>query len=141
MTVRDDLSASPVTFRVTKETQVKGEGAASQADLVPGSLVTVHFSSDHRQRDMAQEVTILATPGSTFTFVGVVRHLDVKSGVMAIENRTDNKTYELSFEPGDVSDEVTVGSDVEVSAEFQGKRYKATSIKLNSAKRQASTTD
>jgi hypothetical protein len=141
MTVRDDLSAAPVTFRVTNTTQVKGAGSESQVSLTPGSLVTVHFSSDHRQRDVAQEVTVLAAPGAMFTFAGVVRHLDVKSGVMAIENRSDNKTYELNFDPGDVSSDITVGSDVEVSAEFQGHRYQAKSIKVNAAKSQASTTD
>ena len=138
MTIRDDLSSAPVTFRVTRETQVKGADADSNIDLVPGSLVTVHFSSDHRKRDMAQEVTVLAMPGALFTFAGKVRHLDVKSGVMAIENATDNRTYELHFDPDMVGDEVTIGSDVEVSAEFQGQRYKAKSIKLTGGNSRAS---
>jgi len=138
MTVRDDLSSAPVTFRVTKDTQVKGSGSESAIDLVPGSLVTVHFSSDHRQRDTAQEVTVLAMPGALFTFAGKVRHLDVKTGVMAIENTTDNRTYELHFDPDTVGDDIMVGSDVEVSAEFQGQRYKAKSIKLTGGNSRAS---
>ncbi len=139
MTVRDDLSSAPVTFRVTKETQVKGSGAESNIDLVPGSLVTVHFSSDHRKRDTAQEVTILAMPGALFTFVGKVRHLDMKSGIMAVENASDGLTYELYFDPETVNDDLTVGSDVEVSAEFQGSRYKAKSVKMTTAGTQASS--
>lgn len=138
MTIRDDLSSSPVTFRVTKETQVKGSGADSNVNLVPGSLVTVHFSSDHSNRDVAQEVTVLAMPGALFTFQGVVRHLDVKDGVMAIENKTDNKTYELHFDATAATDDLTVGSDVTVSAEFQGTGYKAKSIRVNSTNKQAS---
>src|SRR4029079_9682998 len=106
--------------------------------LVPGSLVAVHFSSDHRKRDMAQEVTILALPGSSFTFAGTVRHLDVKSGVMAVDNVSDNKTYELHFDPEMVGDDITVGSDVEISAEFQGQRYHAKSIKLTGGTPRAS---
>ncbi len=141
MTVRDDLSAAPVTFRVTNETQVKGSGGDSKIDLVPGSLVTVHFSSDHRKRNTAQEVTILAMPGASFTFAGKVRHLDVKSGVMAVENASDNKVYELHFDPDTVGQDVTVGSDVEVSAEFQGSRYKAKTVKLMGANSQASSKD
>jgi len=140
MTIRDDLSAAPVTFRVTKETQVKGAGAESNIDLVPGSLVTVHFSSDHRNRDVAQEVTVLAMPGAMFTFEGVVRHLDVKDGVMAVENRTDNKVYELHFEPGTIGEDLTVGSDVIVSAEFQGSKYKARTVRVTGS-RQARTND
>lgn len=138
MTIRDDLSSSPVTFRVTQQTQVKGSGADSSVNLVPGSLVTVHFSSDHTNRDVAQEVTVLAMPGAMFTFQGVVRHLDVKDGVMAVENKTDNKMYELQFDPTVASDDLTVGSDVTVAAEFEGKTYKAKSIKVNSSNKQAS---
>jgi Domain of unknown function (DUF5666) len=141
MTVRDDLSSAPVTFRVTSETQVKGSGSESAIELVPGSLVTVHFSSDHRKRDTAQEVTILAMPGALFTFAGKVRHLDVKTGVMAIENTTDNQTYELHFDPNLVGDDITIGSDVEVSAEFQGQRYRAKSIKLTGGNSRASQTN
>ncbi len=138
MTVRDDLSSAPVTFRVSKETQVKGSGADSNIDLVPGSLVAVHFSSDHRKRDTAEEVTVLAMPGAMFTFAGKVRHLDVKDGILAVENMSDNKTYELQFDPGTISDEVTVGSDVEVSAEFRGRGYKAKTVRLIGSNRRAS---
>lgn len=138
MTVRDDLSSAPVTFRVSQETQVKGAGADSNIDLVPGSLVTVHFSSDHRKRDTAQEVTVLAMPGALFTFVGKVRHLDVKNGIMAVENMSDNKTYDLQFDPGTVGDDVTLGSDVEVSAEFQRHGYKAKTIRVTGTNSRAS---
>ena len=138
MTVRDDLSSAPVTFRVSKETQVKGTGADSNIDLVPGSLVTVHFSSDHRKRDTAQEVTVLAMPGNLFTFVGKVRHLDVKDGTIAVENMSDNKTYELQFDPGTIGDDVTIGSDVEISAEFQRHGYKAKTIRLTGSNSRAS---
>lgn len=133
MTVRDDISSVPVTFRVDKETQVKGSGAESHVDLVPGSLVAVRFNSDHRKRDIAQEVTVLAMPGNMFTFTGKVTHLDMKSGVMAVENTTDNKLYDLQFDPGTVSDDVTVGSQVEVKAEFVGKGYRARSVAMNTA--------
>ena len=138
MTIRDDLSAAPVTFRVSRETQVKGTGADSNIDLVPGSLVTVHFSSDHRKRDTAEEVTVLAMPGALFTFVGKVRHLDLKNGVIAVESMTDNKTYELQFDPGTVGDDVTLGSDVEISAEFQRHGYKVKTLRVAGANSRAS---
>ncbi len=141
ITVRDDLSSAPVTFRVTKETQVKGSGADSNIDLVPGSLVTVHFSSDHRRRDIAEEVTVLAMPGALFTFQGVVRHLDVKDGVISVENKSDSKLYDLYFDPTTMGDDITVGSDVTISAEFLGSKYKAKSIRVNSTGKQASNTD
>ncbi|MGI9101375.1 MAG: DUF5666 domain-containing protein [Terriglobales bacterium] len=129
MTVRDDISNTPVTFHVTPQTTVKGSGSAS--DLAPGSLVAVLFSPDKARRGVAREISLLAVPGSRFTFAGKVRYLDLRSGTIAIENVTDNKTYELEFKPGIVGDNVTIGSDVTASAVFSGKGYKAESIKLN----------
>lgn len=133
MTMQDDLSSTPVTFRITHDTAVKDrEGAADNSiDLVPGSLVAVRFSPDRTRRDVAQEISILAVPGANVMFIGKVRHLDLRSGTLAVENQTDNKTYELRFEPGLVGDNVMVGSDVTVSAVFEGKGYRAKSISVN----------
>ena len=141
MVIRDELSSSPVTFHVSKNTKVTGNSADSRIDLVPGALVTVHFSSDHRKRDTAQEVSVLALPGSMFTFSGTVRYLNVKDGVIAVDNQSDNKTYELRFDPGVVTDEVTVGSNVSVAAEFQGSHYKAKTVKVSGANTQASSSE
>jgi hypothetical protein len=134
MTVRDDLSATPVTFRLTKDTVVKSGGGQGAMELVPGSLVSVRFSADKSKRDLAREISILAVPGSMFTFVGKVRHLDLRSGMLAVENTSDNKTYELHFEPGVVRSDVTVGTDVTVSAMFSGREYKARRVAVNTAR-------
>ncbi len=134
MTVRDELSNTPVTFRISKDTKVNGGGGQGTIELVPGSLVTVKFSPGQRNRDMAREITILAMPGNTFNFAGKVRFLDMSKGIIAVENLADNKTYELQFQPGVVRDDVTVGSDVTVSALFSGKGYRAQSIAVNQAK-------
>ncbi len=136
MTVRDDLSSAPVSFRITKETQVKSASANSAVDLVPGSLVAVRFSPERARRGVARQVTVLAVPGSTFTFAGKVRHLDLRSGTLAIENQSDNKTYEIRFRPGLVSDEVTVGSDVTIAATFNGNAYEAKDVAVHTAARQ-----
>jgi hypothetical protein len=136
MTVRDDLSAAPVSFRVTKETQVKSGNLNSPLDLVPGSLVAVQFSPERARRGIAREVTVLAIPGSTFTFAGKVRHLDLRTGMLALENQSDNKTYEIRFQPGLMGDDVTVGSDVTITAMFNGKAYEAKDVAVHTAARQ-----
>lgn len=134
MTVRDELSTMPVTFRVTQQTQVSGGGGQGTIELVPGSLVSVRFSPEKGNRDVAREVSILVAPGNTITFAGKVRHLDLRSGTIAVESQTDNKTYELQFAPGVVRDNVTVGSEVTVSAVFSGRGYRAQTVAVNQAR-------
>lgn len=131
--ILDELSQRAIYLKVNNDTKISGNGASSPQDLVPGSLVTVHFASDYRKSDVAREVTVLATPGSTFTFAGSITYLDVKDGVMAVHNQSDDKTYELQFDPGTLSDSITVGTDVVVNAEFQGTKYKAKSVKASPA--------
>jgi hypothetical protein len=52
------------------------------------------------------------------------------SGLLVLEDPRDNKTYEINFDPSRVrlSRDVTVGSDVSVTADFDGTRYVATAI-------------
>lgn len=130
MTVLDELSSVPISFRVTRETAIKAAGADSGTALLPGSLVTVRFSPDPRNRGIAREISVLATPGNVFTFAGKVRHLDLRSGVIVVENQSDNKTYDLEFDPGTVKSDVMVGSDVVVQAEFVGQGYKAKTVTM-----------
>jgi hypothetical protein len=134
MTVRDDISGTAVNFHVAQDTAVKGGEGQGAVQLVPGALVTVRFAPDKSHGAIAREISILAVPGNTFTFSGKVRHLDMRSGMIAVENLTDNKTYELSFEPGAVKNDVTVGSDVTVSALFIGRGYKAQTVSTSQAR-------
>jgi hypothetical protein len=113
---------------------VKGGGGQGAMELAPGALVSVRFSPDKRFRDAAREVEILAVPGNTFTFAGKVRYLDMSRRMIAVENMTDNKTYELQFERGVVNNNVTIGSDVTVTALFSGKGYRAQSVAVNQAR-------
>lgn len=129
--IRDELSQGPVFLHVGADTKISGNGASSRQDLIPGSLIAVRFASNYHNGDTAREIDILAMPGSMFTFAGNVTHLDVPAGVLAIHNQSDDKTYELQFEPGVVNDSITVGSDVTISAEFAGSGYKARTVKVN----------
>jgi len=134
MTIRDDLSAATVSFHVAQSTVVKGGGGQGAVELVPGSLVTVRFSADPKFREVAREINVLAVPGNTFTFAGKVRYLDLSRRTIAVENLTDNKTYELQFDPGAITNNVTVGSDVSVAAVFSGTGYKARTIEVSQAR-------
>jgi hypothetical protein len=132
ITVLDELSAQPVTFRVTPSTVVKGGGSAgSVAQLQPGSLVTVKFAPDRRNRDVAQEVSVIAAPGSLFTFYGRITYLNLSTRTLAVANQSDKKTYDIKFTPAAVDPQMLgQGKLVLVKARFDGAGYTAADIQF-----------
>ena len=135
ITLQDELSSQPVTFRIDPSTTVKRRDAAgSQADLVPGSIVAVRFAPG-KNRGMAKEVSVLAQPGNTFKFYGEITHLDLSHGLMAVHNRADDKTYELRFDPAGIAERNTlrVGTPVSIQAIFTGKDYRASEVTVMTA--------
>ncbi len=135
LTLRDELSAQPVQFHVASNTVVRRNNqAGSLSELTPGSLVAVRFSPDVQNRDTVSQVSIYATPGSNFTFAGPITYLDLRLNKLAVANRTDNKTYEIDFDPATLGSErssLQVGRDVTVVATFEPQGYKADKITVN----------
>jgi len=131
--LRDNLSGRPVWFRVTDKTMYKSrEGSASRLDLVPGSLLAVHFVPGKEHRGVAREVSVIAKPGSSFQFAGKVTNLDMRSGLLSMANQTDNKTYDIGFDTSlPVASKLQVGSVVTVNADFTGHGYRARDITVN----------
>jgi len=135
LTVRDQIAARPVTFTIDQNTQLvadKNSGATSitRNDLRPGSIIAVNFAPTGN-RGVAKQVTVLALPGTVFTFVGKVTNLDMR-GSLAVDNQSDNRNYDIRFDPGHVhpSRSLVVGSNVTVKAEFDGQNYNAQSIEV-----------
>jgi hypothetical protein len=135
--IRDDLSSRPVRFQVTSDTRVQRDGhTASLADVREGSLITVQFLPEKENRGVAKTITVVAAPGENFTFAGKVTHLDLRAGLLAIENRTDSKTYDIAFDrEHNLPSNLMVGSNVKVAAIFDGKQYKASQIDVASSAR------
>ena len=136
VTVRDELSSQPVTISVGGGTQYSAlKGNATRADLRPGSLVDVQFAPGKDQHEQAQEVIVLARPGESYVFTGVVTNVDMRNGTLAVENRSDNQTYELHFTDAalDDRDKLKVGSEVTAHAIFDGKQYNAKDLELQAA--------
>lgn len=133
MSVHDDLSGRPVSFRVTDKTTIKGDGATGTVgDLVPGALVAVRFAPGKEYRGIAKEVSIIAKPGNTFLFAGKITHLDMSSGVLSLANRTNNRAYDISFDTSlPVAESLQVGTNITVSAAFNGRGYRAREITVN----------
>ena len=136
VTVRDELSAQPVTFSVADGTQYSAlKGSATSSDLQPGSLVDVQFAVGKDKRDVAKQVILLAKPGDSYVFSGVVTNIDLRDGTLALQNRSDEQTYELHFDQSAVDDrsKLKVGSEVTAHAVFTGKQYNANDLQLQAA--------
>lgn len=136
ITVRDQLSAQPVTFQVDQKTSIqRDKQPASFSELKPGALVAVRFAPEQANRGVAREISILASPGMQFTFAGKVTHLDLRSGTFSVENSTDGRTYDLKFNLASVDkrDAFGVGSEVTVVASFETWGYQADTVTVTAA--------
>lgn len=138
ITVQDQLSARPVIFRVTPSTVVKtASGSSTVAQLQPGSLVSVRFTADRSNRDVAQEVSVIAAPGSVFTFYGKITYLNMSTRTLAVANESDQKTYDIKFTPVAVDPQMLgEGKQVLVKARFDGTGYTADNIQFMKTKAQ-----
>jgi hypothetical protein len=141
LTLRDVLSREPLKLRVPASTVVVRQGHKASAtgdigssDLAAGSLISVRFQSDNKGHGVASQIAILATPGSSFVFFGHVAFLDLHSGLLVLVDPRDEKRYEVFFDSArfPMNREVHEGADVTVTADFDGARYVATAITINS---------
>ncbi|MGD1023383.1 MAG: DUF5666 domain-containing protein [Candidatus Sulfotelmatobacter sp.] len=132
--VRDLLSPDPVKLRFTPNTQIVQDGrAAFASQLVPGTLVDVSFAAQRNDRN-AQRVSILAVPGTDFTFAGQVTALDLRIGLLVLTSVTDHKTYEIYLDPSVITfdERLHPGAEVTSVANFDGSRYVARTLTVNS---------
>jgi hypothetical protein len=133
--IQDTLTSQPVRFRVDNTTAIRRQSeAGARSDLRTGALIAVRFSPDHRNRGLAREVSILAMPGASFVFAGEITYLNLASGILAVRNTSDGKTYEIHFNPTlRGRDDLKVGSQVTVTATFSGRGYEAQQVSMTGA--------
>jgi hypothetical protein len=132
--VRDSLSTEPIKLRVSSATTISHQGQeSSSADLSSGALISVRFQADNVGKNVARNIVVLATPGSAFVFTGNVVFLDLHTGSLALVDPRDDKRYEISFDPDRfaISRDVHEGSDITVTANFDGQRYSASTVTVN----------
>jgi hypothetical protein len=135
LVLRDILSPHPLKIRLTPQTSiVHGDHSASTSELVPGTLVAVKFGPQQDGSDVAREVSVLAIPGASFAFAGRVAGLDLRLGLLTLTSTTDNRTYEIYFDPSVIraDDNLRQAADVTVLTRFDGSRYVAHSVTVNS---------
>ena len=134
LSIRDAISPTPLRVRINSATKfLQGDKPVSASMLVDGSLVGVKFGSEGNGHDVAREISILALPGTRYTFAGQIMHLDLRTGLLVINSSTDHKTYEVYVDTSAAPDEnLHVGSVVTVVANFEGSRYVARDLTINS---------
>jgi len=136
LTLRDNINSVPVRFAVDQDTRISsGQTPGAFKDVKPGALVHVRFAAERPNRGLAREINILASPGSTFTFAGVVTYLDVHRGLLALQNASDDRNYEIHFVSTSVpeSRRLIVGSEVRIVASFEGHQYTAQTLDITKA--------
>jgi len=133
--LRDGLSPQTIKIRVTPQTRIiEGTHSASPNRLAPGTLIAVKFGARKDGGEVASEVSVLAAPGDSFTFAGQVIAVDLRLGLMVLTSSTDHKTYEIYLDPSvmTIDESVRPSVDVTVLTRFEGNRYVARSITVNS---------
>jgi hypothetical protein len=130
LTVRDELSDQPMQFRLSPTVVVRRDNQArSTADLVPGALVTLSFAVA-TNRPVIQEVSVLAKPGSSFTFFGKITYVDMSQHMVVVDNQSDDRKYavHLTSIPQSILRNLREGSQVNISAVFDGSQYLARNL-------------
>ena len=135
LTVRDSLSPTPVQVRLTSSTRfMLGGRPVASSVLVPGSLVAVTFDSQGSGHDSAREISILALPGTRYTFSGEIVHIDLRRGLLVLNSSTDHKTYEIYLDPSSTPDDnLHPGSLVTALTVFEDSRYVVRNLTIDSA--------
>ena len=134
LTVRDALSPNPVEIRVNSSTKVvQGDRTVSLSALVTGSLISVRFSSAQSARNTATEISILAQPGTEYTFSGQVVHIDLRTGLVVLNSAVDHKRYEVYLSTSIIPDEnLQPGATITAVTAFDGQRYVVRDLRFTS---------
>lgn len=134
LTIRDAISPTPVKVRLNSSTKVMdGDRVVAPSELLADTLVAVKFNSEADGHDVAREISILALPGSHYTFQGQIVGLDLSKGMLVMNSTTDRKTYEIYLDPATPPDvNLHVGAVVTVDANFEGSRYVARNLSIDS---------
>jgi hypothetical protein len=137
LTIVSSGAREPFKVLVAKDTAFRREGqtnftsaGSGPGDLRKGSLITVDFQSGQQGRGVASKISVLAVPGTAFSFNGNITLLNLSSGSMELVDPRDEKSYQISFDPARIpaGKDLHLGEHVSVEAEYDGLHYMANQI-------------
>ena len=140
LVVSSSISREPIRLLVGANTSVLREGqtafsstASGQADLVNGALISARFQANKAGKAVANEIVILAVPGTSFVFSGELASFDMHSGLLVVMDPRDGKSYPIAFDAArfPASQNLRQGQHVRVVADYDGSRYTASEIATN----------
>jgi len=134
--INESLSAAKIQLRLVPSTTIRYQDhSISPEAIYPGSLVSVTFSAEGDGRTIAREILVLAKPGDVFQFTGRVTHLDPHARLIVVEDLRDQKSYEIDVPTSMVlqGNGVHEGANVTVAIGFDGTRYMARTLTVNSS--------
>jgi len=140
ITVADALSGEPLTLVVSKDAVFSRQGqrefssmASGLSDLQTGTLVSVNFRPDGQGRGIADHLSILATPGSTFIFDGSISQIDSHDGYFVLISSQEDQSFRIFFGASQLPGlaNIRAGNRVRAMALYDGTRYVATSLTIH----------
>jgi len=136
VTLNDNLAANLFKVKIGPGTKIINGGKETSTNaLLTGTLVAVEFTPTADGIASAQQISVLAQPGTSFTFFGKVMYLDMHKGQIAIVDPRDKKNYDVYFNPSTVhiNGDLQLDSEVTVNAGFDGSRYSTNAIMVNNS--------
>jgi hypothetical protein len=137
LTIGSSAADRPLTITVPPNTNFSRKGQiafasvqSGPADLQRGSLVSVTFDSDNRGHAVANQISVLATPGAQFVFGGDLTTIDIHAGLLALVDPSDEHSYQVHFNSASFpfTQTLRVGQKVRVAVEYDGTHYQARDI-------------
>lgn len=133
--IRDSIIPNAVTMHLSSDAVIRqGERVAKPAELLFGTLVNFSFVPG-ADGPVVKEISILATPGSDYTFAGTVVDLDLEKGLLVLEAASSHTTSDVFFDPAarQLTQGLTVGANVTARTQFDGRQYRVREITVTPA--------
>jgi hypothetical protein len=140
LTIDASASREPFKVLVSANTQFSRTGqhdftsvASGPSDLAPGALVSITFRSREPGHAVASMITVLAVPGSSFSFSGNVASIDLHSGLLVLVDPNAQRSYQILFRSAlfPQSSNLHPGDHVLVTATYNGTTFVASALAAN----------
>lgn len=117
---------------ITRSAQEVSQVVPNVTELARGAIVDLRFIGGSRGPGVVNAIDLVATPGSSFDFLGQLSFLDVEQGRLVVMDATGVKSHEIKFAVArfPASKSMHEGSPVLVTAVFDGTTYTATELRL-----------